>query len=342
MIETTDESGDVFLGSGIVIANHEDTILIATAKHNVSSVDNDLYSNIKISFHPDLDLLPGLLGDSEVFFHPIHDLAIFAFSVEEAKSKFKKTRIETTLAIEDFDNIYSSTGHPSKDNKWDISDGLRLKSLQGMGSRDILTFHQSNVEPGYSGGPIFSSRSSRLAGLIYEVDKREEEVFAFRMDVILALAENHFSEFDYLIESVPKHICGDDEGCNFELPGNYTGTVGLTTQEMEFLVGDKMTITITGLVTVGQFVGQVGPNGRKTGALGISLSEYNIFRDFPHGSVAVGGLPGLRADSYYFCGEKYVYTFRENFKGMIKFAINDSEKNNNYGSFKVNIAVERK
>ena len=43
MIETTDESGDVFLGSGIVIANHEDTILIATAKHNVSSVDNDFY-----------------------------------------------------------------------------------------------------------------------------------------------------------------------------------------------------------------------------------------------------------------------------------------------------------
>ncbi len=101
--------------------------------------------------------------------------------------------------------------------------------------------------------------------------------------------------------------------------------------------GDKVLVTATGTINTGANVGPSGPEGKISGGLfGFPLNQYNVVSEYPHAALM---LRYTKNDSWINCGREYSFTSEKN--GFLEFEVNDIEKNNNKGSYQVDIKVYR-
>jgi hypothetical protein len=108
---------------------------------------------------------------------------------------------------------------------------------------------------------------------------------------------------------------------------------GFTDTMIVVPAGAKVRVVATGLITLGFFVGEAGPEG-KSNNFGSSLEEYNIVRSFSHGVL----LCKLDQESEWrSCGsfEEFIAP-RE---GILRFLINDNDPSNNVGEFDIEVMV---
>lgn len=99
-------------------------------------------------------------------------------------------------------------------------------------------------------------------------------------------------------------------------------------------MGDNVNVTASNFVTVGEFLGDVTADGRTTGLFGLSIEQYNIIRNLPHGSLMcrVGSVT-----DWELCGTRREFTAQA--AGCLEFEINDNDKTDNSGVFSVTVSV---
>lgn len=140
---------------------------------------------------------------------------------------------------------------------------------------------------------------------------------------------------------------------NTVISGNDKSTITINPKEVPFIEqsfliheytstnlnlqrGDRVLIEATGSIEVGKIIGHSGPEGKESGMLGASLSEYNIVRNYAHGALMFK----YKADSsWLYSGREYNFTAKYN--GRLIFEVNDKDKINNSGNYQVNVKIYR-
>lgn len=102
-------------------------------------------------------------------------------------------------------------------------------------------------------------------------------------------------------------------------------------------VGDEVHLDVTGTIIVGEFVGSVGPEGKDSFELIVSIPidpKYDIEPDFPHGAVMfrVQG-----TDEWLSYDEIKQFTVETT--GCLEFDINDLDNSDNSGEFSVTVTI---
>lgn len=107
---------------------------------------------------------------------------------------------------------------------------------------------------------------------------------------------------------------------------------GFVRSDLEVLPGDRLVVKATGLISVGDFIGTVGPDGKATFG-----SAYNIVQRYPHGAL----LWRIDDDIWRLCGSKLDVVVQS--KGTIEFEVNDREQSNNseHDFFEVEVFIYR-
>jgi hypothetical protein len=99
--------------------------------------------------------------------------------------------------------------------------------------------------------------------------------------------------------------------------------------------GMTLSITANGTINFGQFIQNATPAGKDSFELGLVMpidKKYNLERDFPHGALM------CRFDyenKWSYCSTSY--TLKAEKAGCLIFEVNDNEKQDNRGEFKVTV-----
>ncbi|MGB8193672.1 MAG: toll/interleukin-1 receptor domain-containing protein, partial [Chitinophagaceae bacterium] len=100
--------------------------------------------------------------------------------------------------------------------------------------------------------------------------------------------------------------------------------------------GDIVNIEADGNIRVGANIGNADPDGRNSGMLGMSLEQYNIVRNLNHAAL----LYKLDGDANWkLAGKRKRFVATHN--GCIEFQVNDNTQSDNYGSYTVEVSVQR-
>lgn len=99
---------------------------------------------------------------------------------------------------------------------------------------------------------------------------------------------------------------------------------------------DLVTIEASGHIRVGAWVGNSDPDGRPSGVGGFSLESYNIVSQFNHAAL----MYRIEGDREWKVAGKFK-RFIAPRSGCIEFQVNDNIQDDNYGSYSVEVTVER-
>lgn len=102
--------------------------------------------------------------------------------------------------------------------------------------------------------------------------------------------------------------------------------------KIKIRIGEKVVISATGTINVGQWVGISGPEGKSGGVFGFPISNYNIVPNFRHALLM---LKLQDADDWISCGANFEFTATKN--GELIFQVNDNDQGNNQGAYEVTI-----
>lgn len=93
---------------------------------------------------------------------------------------------------------------------------------------------------------------------------------------------------------------------------------------------EEISVSATGLVTVGVFLGSVTPDGRTKGLAGFNIGKYNIVPSIPHGAVMyrVSDIGPWKM-----CGSNCKIKIDKPGSYNIEFRINDNNEGDNSGEF---------
>lgn len=106
---------------------------------------------------------------------------------------------------------------------------------------------------------------------------------------------------------------------------------------MKIEAGDLVIIKATGTMNVGALVGTSGPEGLRSGVMGVSLSGYNYFPDWNH-AVLFYRFGENDEWKHYDDGEnKYLIQY----SGFIEFGINDKQEMDNSGAYQVEVIIRK-
>ncbi|MEL7003340.1 MAG: serine protease [Bacteroidota bacterium] len=337
------EEDNGVMGTGFITGFENQILYITTAKHNVS-IDGDKYENVYVKFHKDLDIPSSYVKvTTKIKFHPEKDIAVLAIAVDVPRSDiFSETLHMGYESNLDMPGVqYSISGHPSTEAQWSLNQGLLMKKLSGeYGGMDALTLSQTTLTKGYSGGAIFSTDKGRIIGMTYKMNKNAQEAYVYKIGILKKFLEKAAPGSSNLLVAPQNKPCHPEPYCGFRLSSRHTTTPG-ETYHLDVIKGDKIIIEVEGSITLGEWVGMGGPEGKKSGVFGMSLASYNLIRSFPHGSVLVGGLPGQESNEYKFCGKKLQVDIYRDQTLNLKFLINDKDRTDNNGFFDVKIYVDR-
>lgn len=100
--------------------------------------------------------------------------------------------------------------------------------------------------------------------------------------------------------------------------------------------GDDVIIKASGTIKVGTFVGNSTPIGLERGVFGLSLSDYNYFKNQNHAALCFRLGEG---DSWKFYDKESKFNVQED--GYIEFMINDNIQTDNSGAYKIEVTVIR-
>ncbi|NJO05038.1 MAG: hypothetical protein HC876_05650 [Chloroflexaceae bacterium] len=128
-------------------------------------------------------------------------------------------------------------------------------------------------------------------------------------------------------------------------PGSYAlqlfgRTVEPTASNVCIAAGDTVTVTASGEIKTGNYVGYLGPDGAETFMLfgaSVPIDEgYDIVQAFPHAAMMcrIGA-----DDDWRLCGSNATFTADKN--GCLEFQTNDIDKGNNDGFFDIRIEIAR-
>jgi Na+-translocating ferredoxin:NAD+ oxidoreductase RnfE subunit len=107
--------------------------------------------------------------------------------------------------------------------------------------------------------------------------------------------------------------------------------------QIHLRVGDKVLIQATGTISAGANIGPSGPEGKISGGLfGFPLTQYNIVKEYPHAALM---FKYADVNAWVNCGREYNFTADRD--GFLIFEVNDNEKENNEGTYQVDIKVYR-
>ena len=109
---------------------------------------------------------------------------------------------------------------------------------------------------------------------------------------------------------------------------------GYTKTKFRVQPSDIIKIHSTGFVKLGALTGTSGPEGLTTGLMGMSLNSYNLIPELNHGAL----LYRVNGSKWNVVGTSLQLS---NANGFLEFDINDIEKRNNDGSYKVQIIILR-
>jgi hypothetical protein len=97
---------------------------------------------------------------------------------------------------------------------------------------------------------------------------------------------------------------------------------------------EEYEISASGQLTVGQYLGEVTPDGKTKGILGLPITGYNIDRTKPHGSIMYRISD---KDPWTFCGSHCSVKIGKPGRHRLEFRVNDANEGDNSGSFQVEI-----
>jgi len=109
---------------------------------------------------------------------------------------------------------------------------------------------------------------------------------------------------------------------------------GFLNTKIKVQKGNKVFISATGSIKVGQFAGYSGPDGKEGGLFNASLEEYNIVSGFKHAALM---FKLDESSNWKECGKNYKFTANKD--GDIIFQINDNNQNDNEGAYTVTIQL---
>ena len=97
---------------------------------------------------------------------------------------------------------------------------------------------------------------------------------------------------------------------------------------------DLIEIKARGSISFGQWIGTIGPDGKGSGVLGISLDSYSLIKEFNHGALLVH-----RSDLGYWeqCGSSYQFTSQQDQILTLTFEV---KKSDNSGAFEVEVTIQ--
>ena len=95
---------------------------------------------------------------------------------------------------------------------------------------------------------------------------------------------------------------------------------------------EEYEISASGQVTVGQYLGDVTPDGKTKGILGLPIAGYNIDRTKPHGSIMYRLSD---KDAWIFCGSHCSVKIGKPGTYRLELRVNDANEGDNSGSFQV-------
>lgn len=110
----------------------------------------------------------------------------------------------------------------------------------------------------------------------------------------------------------------------------------LTHTAIEVHTGEKIFISATGSIKVGEIVGHSGPGGKEGGLFNYDLSPYNIVPGFKHAALM---FKLADADDWIECGAQYKFTANKN--GKLIFDVNDNNQRDNTGAYQVSVEIYR-
>lgn len=110
---------------------------------------------------------------------------------------------------------------------------------------------------------------------------------------------------------------------------------GFTKTSICLSKGNMVTITATGQIRVGNFVGNSTPEGLTAGVLGFGIGRYNIVKSYNH---AVLMYRFEDETEWKVAGKQINFKVMED--GCLEFQINDNKQEDNYGSYDVRVTVE--
>lgn len=102
--------------------------------------------------------------------------------------------------------------------------------------------------------------------------------------------------------------------------------------------GDRILINASGTINVGPVIGHSGPDGKESGIFGFSLLDYNIIKSYKHASLIFKVDDG-NGNNWTNCGVGCEMNVEQ--AGFIYFDINDIDKRNNSGKYKVSLKIFR-
>lgn len=103
--------------------------------------------------------------------------------------------------------------------------------------------------------------------------------------------------------------------------------------------GDLVTIKAGGVMKVGGFVGNSGPEGipNNRGVLGMSLEVYNYFKIWNHAALTFRF--GDKDEWKYYNEKENKFIAQKS--GFMEFGINDNQQNDNEGAYEVEILIRK-
>lgn len=112
------------------------------------------------------------------------------------------------------------------------------------------------------------------------------------------------------------------------------GRKGYLKSGIKILRGDRVLISASGSMKVGNLIGNSTPKGLTAGILGISLESYNVVSYYNHASLMfrLG-----EEEDWEFCGSKYNFTAEKG--GYLIFAINDNQLHDNKGFYSIKVEI---
>jgi hypothetical protein len=234
---------------------------------------------------------------------------------------------------------------------WDSIPSVEMRATYPMREgRDPLTLVVTDLSPGYF---TLADPSHRHAGSVtYGAFKDNTgELWLFEecvgeyftsLSTFIGMHHKQMAEPTHkaILASIKAYI-GDDTAsdngpCPAEFISNYVfGLNSRLDTEVTVKPGDKLTISASGLVTLGVFAGQGGPEGIQFNP------AYSIFPNSPHGCL-IGRIrtsSDEAAGQWAYIGKGDVWTIKD--AGTLELDLNDNDQGNNTGEFRVEITVCR-
>jgi hypothetical protein len=119
-----------------------------------------------------------------------------------------------------------------------------------------------------------------------------------------------------------------------ELPGTSRGV----DTSIDVRVGDQLTFTTTGRVIAGRRIGEVGPEGGRTGGFGAIIGTRPVPAAGPGALIGYIRLNNGQTAQPFLIGSQLSFT--ANAEGRLFLAINDDDYSDNGGSFSVRISYQ--